>query len=76
MRFSINFVIFSMLLSSAFRQVEECVYLHRRSNGKLEKQLEPREIEYQGTYTNLQKDFADDAALTTYTEHNLQKLIS
>ena len=66
---------FSMLLKHAFGKATEGIYLHSRSDGKLfnlarlRAKTKVREISIQDML------FADDAAVATHSEHQLQSLV-
>lgn len=65
-----------MLLSFAFRQSEEAVYLHTISNDKLFSLLRLRAKIILRPVLIKEILFGDDVALTTHAEHNLQLLFS
>ena len=69
------FGIFSMLLSHAFKDNEDGIYLHTRSDGKLYNLAWLRAKTKVRHVTIREVLFADDAAMATHTEEALQRLI-
>ena len=67
---------FSLLLSYAFKQSDDGVYLHTRSDGKLYNLARLRAKTKVRSVLIREMLFADDAALTSHTEDALQRLIS
>ena len=71
------FVIFvSLLLNHAFKHSTEGIHLHNRSHGKLLNLAQLRTKSKVRTVLIRELLFADDAALTTHKEEELQQLIS
>ena len=68
-------IFFSLLLSHAFKQSNDGVYLHTRSDGKLYNLARPRATTKVRKVLIREMLFADDAALTLHTEDALQRLI-
>lgn len=69
-------IFFSLLLSFAFRHSEEGVHLHTRSDGKLFNLSRLKAKTKVRTVLIREMLFADDAALTSRTEEDLQRLIN
>lgn len=69
-------ILFTILLTFAFRQFEEGVYLHTWSNGKLFNLVRLQAKTKVGAVLIWEMLFGDDAAMATHTEKDLQKLIS
>lgn len=63
-----------MLLSYAPQKAEEGIYLYTKSNGKLLSKC--LRVNTKACTVLNEMLFADDAFLTTHTEHGLQKLIN
>ena len=68
-------IFFSLLLSHAFKQSNDVVYLHSRSDGKLYNLARLRATTKVRRVLIREMLFADDAALTSHTEDALQRLI-
>ena len=68
-------IFFSMLLSHAFKDNEDGIYLHTRSDGKLYNLARIRAKTKVRHVTIREVLFADDAAMATHTEEALQRLI-
>lgn len=68
-------IFFSMLLTCAFNNNEDKVYLHTRSDSKPLNLARLRAKTKVRTVTIKEALFADDAALATHTEEVLQRLI-
>jgi len=69
-------IFFSLLLSYAFSQSEDGVYLHTRSDGSLFNLARLRAKTKVRKVLLREMLFADDAALTAHTEEALQRLIN
>ena len=69
-------IFFSVLLNHAFRHSTEGIHLHTRSDGKLFNLARLRAKTKVRTVLIRGLLFADDAALTTHKEEELQQLIS
>ena len=68
-------IFFSMLLFHAFKDNEDGIYLHTRSDGKLYNLARLRAKTKVRHVTIREVLFADDAAMATHTEEALQRLI-
>ena len=68
-------IFFSMLLFHAFKDNEDGIYLHTRSDGKLYTLARLRAKTKVRHVTIREVLFADDAAMATHTEEALQRLI-
>ena len=68
-------IFFSKLLSYAFRDNDDGVYLHTRSDGRLFNLARLRSKTKVRAVTIREALFADDAALATHTEQALQRLV-
>ena len=68
-------VFFSLLLKFAFEQSMEGVHLHTRSDGKLFNLARLRAKTKVRTVLKREMLFADDAALSSHTEEDLQRLM-
>ena len=68
-------IFFSMLLPHAFKDNEDGIYLHTRSDGKLYNLARLRAKTKVRHVTIREVLFADDAAMATHTEEALQRLI-
>ncbi|XP_076456356.1 uncharacterized protein LOC143290726 [Babylonia areolata] len=69
-------IFFSMLLSYAFTNNEDGVYLHTRCDGKLFRNLARLRAKTKVRLVTIKEAlFADDAALVTHTEEALQRLV-
>ena len=69
-------IFFSLLLNHAFKHSTEGIHLHTRSDGKLFNLARLRAKTKVRTVLIRELLFADDAALTTHKEEELQQLIS
>lgn len=69
-------IFFSLLLSYAFKESEDGVYLHTRSDGNLFNLARLRAKTKVRKVLIREMLFADDAALAAHTEESLQRLIS
>ena len=69
-------IFFSLLLRFAFRQSEEGIHLHTRSDGKLFNISRLRAKKNTRTILIRELLFADDAALVSHSETGLQELLS
>ena len=68
-------IYFSLLLKHAFGTSTEGVYMHTRSDGKLYNIVKLRAKTKVRKTTIRDMLFADDAAITAHTEHDLQQLM-
>lgn len=68
-------IFFSMLLHYAFRDCDEGIYIHTRSDGKLYNIARLRAKTKVQEVLIRELLFADDAALSSHTEDGLQKLV-
>ena len=69
-------ILFSLLLRYAFRDCEDGIYLHTRSNGNLFNLARLRAKKMVRSVLIREMLFADDAALVAHTEEALQRLIT